>query len=423
MRTDFVRDLADCSRFRQTLMARPPRVTHGTVILLVGLLGMALLWSALTQADLVVRAPGRVRPVVTPKKVVNAARGESLSASAGGRVAAVYFREGDEVRRGALLIRLETGRLDNDIANKRQAIRGEEEELANLKHLEKLTARQFEAAVAKARAELAQAREELRRARDRRVVDIRLAELELATARDEEARLRQLAAARAAAAADLVKATSARRAAAQKLARARLPVDRGRVQVAGRALEQLQRDQAVKGKELALRRQAKRTALAASRLELANLRLERRQAEIRSPLDGIITRGDIKVGDILEAGKAVVEIAEQRGFIFEAAVPSEEIGHLRVGMAVRVKLDAYDYQRYGTVSGKVCFLSPDSGRAEGRPGAVYLVRIALDGNEVGRGEFHGRVKLGMAGQAEILTGEEPLLSLLLKRIRQTISLG
>jgi multidrug resistance efflux pump len=335
----------------------------------------------------------------------------------------VHFREGDEVRRGALLIRLETSHLDNDIAKKRQAIRAEEEELANLKHLEKLAARQFAAAVAKARAELAQAQEELKRAGSRRTVDIRLAKLELATTQDEEARLRRLVASQAAAVADLVKATAARRAAAQKLARARLPVDRARVPIARGALEQLQRDQAVKAKELALRRQAKRTALTAARLELANLRLERRHAEIRSPLDGLITRGDVKVGDILEAGKAVVEIAEQKGFVFEAAVLSEEIGHLRVGMAVRVKLDAYDYQRYGTVTGKVCFLSPDSGPAQGRPGATYTVRIALDGDQVGRGEFLGRVKLGMAGQAEIITGEESLLSLLLKRIRQTISLG
>ena len=34
-------------------------------------------------------------------------------------------------------------------------------------------------------------------------------------------------------------------------------------------------------------------------------------------------------------------------------------------MPARIKLDAYNYQQYGTVDGTVCFLSPDSGVSEG----------------------------------------------------------
>jgi multidrug efflux pump subunit AcrA (membrane-fusion protein) len=92
-------------------------------------------------------------------------------------------------------------------------------------------------------------------------------------------------------------------------------------------------------------------------------------------------------------------------------------------MPVRIKLDAYDYQRYGTVAGTVCFIAPDSTVPEGAHAAVYLVRIAVEGDRVGRGEFQGQVKLGMSGQADIVTEQESLLALLLKRIRQTISLG
>ena len=55
--------------------------------------------------------------------------------------------------------------------------------------------------------------------------------------------------------------------------------------------------------------------------------------------------------------------------------------------------------------------------------ATYLVKIELAGNELGRGELHGQVKLGMTGQADIVTGQERLLALLVKKLRQTISLG
>jgi hypothetical protein len=119
----------------------------------------------------------------------------------------------------------------------------------------------------------------------------------------------------------------------------------------------------------------------------------------------------------------VVEIAEQQGFRFEALVPSEEVGYLRVGLPARIKLDAYDYQRYGTVAGTVVFISPDSSVPAGQGTATYLVKVELAADALGRGDLRGWVKLGMAGQAEIVTGQESLFVLFVKQIRQTISLG
>src|SRR5262245_10933202 len=179
IRDDRVLDLADCTEYRQALEARPPAIVHGTAGLLSSLLGVALAWSALTRADLVVRAPGRVRPVATTVKVFPAVRGEVLSASTGGRVAAVHFREGDRVLRGAVLIRLETARLDNEIAKQRRSILAGEEELARLVHLQELATRQFEVALSKAEAELEQAGKEVRRASELRDAEIRLAEVAL----------------------------------------------------------------------------------------------------------------------------------------------------------------------------------------------------------------------------------------------------
>jgi multidrug resistance efflux pump len=423
MRKSLIHDLADCTEFRQTLLARPPRIVHGTVALLGLLLGAALLWSALTRADLVVRAAGRVRPVVTPTKVFNGGRPEALSASAGGRVVEVRFREGDTVRRGDVLLRLDAGRLDNDIARRQRTIQTGAAEIARLHRMEGLLAQQFTATRARAAAELTQAEEEVRQAGARRTADVRLAEVELAGARDEAGRLRRLGRHRAATAADVVKADTRLREAQEKLQKASLPVEVGRVAVARQALAVAEKDHAVKREELILKRETRQGEVEAARVELAGLELERQQATLRAPQDGVVTRGDIKVGDLLEPGKPVVEIAAQQGFWFEAAVSTEDAAHLRVGMPARVKLDAYDYQKYGTLSGTVCFVSADSEAPEGQRPACYIVRIALDSDRLGRGDQGGQVRLGMAGQVEILTDEESLLVLLLKRIRQTIRLG
>ena len=111
MRTDLMQDLADATEFRLTLQARPPRIVHGTLLVLATLVGTALVWLAATQADLIVRAAGRVRPVTSPMRVVNGGSGEVFSASIGGRVVAVHFREGEAVRQGDALDDLDDVRM------------------------------------------------------------------------------------------------------------------------------------------------------------------------------------------------------------------------------------------------------------------------------------------------------------------------
>jgi multidrug resistance efflux pump len=422
MRNDLILDLADCTKFRQTLLARPPRIVHGTAGLLVVLLVAALAWAAATRANLVVRSPGRIRPVSTPERVYSAAGGEVLSAGVGGQVVEVNVREGDEVRRGALLIRLRTSRLDNEIARQQRLLRVAEQELAKLDELGGLTTRQFEAARAKALAELAEAQEDVRRAKALQAVEVQLVRVELEAARDEAEQLRVLVDRRAAPRVDLIKAERKTQEAQEKMAKARLPVDEARVPVAERALVLIDQDHALKREDLELKRAGKRGEIEAAQIELANRELERELAEIRAPIDGVVIKGDVKVGDILEPGKQLLELARQQGFLFEGSVASEEVGHLKVGMGARIKLDAYDYQQYGTVPGTVHFLSPDSGTDGGERAVTYKVRIGLASDAVGRAALRGRVKLGMTGQAEILTGRESLLSLLVRRIRRTISL-
>src|SRR5262249_8492786 len=98
MHHERIQEVTDVTEFRLTIQARPPRIVHGTTMVLTALLGAALVWLAATPADLVVRATGRVRPVTSPLKVVMGGSGEGTGASSSGRVVAVHVREGETVR-------------------------------------------------------------------------------------------------------------------------------------------------------------------------------------------------------------------------------------------------------------------------------------------------------------------------------------
>jgi hemolysin D len=173
---------------------------------------------------------------------------------------------------------------------------------------------------------------------------VHLLEGELIDAENDERRTRKLYRDGAATLENLIKTVAHTREVRAKLEKARLPIDEGRVGVLRRGLELADKDYAVKLEELQTRQAVKRGEVEAARIELANLELERKQAVIRAPVSGVVTSEDIRVGAVLEPGRVVVEIAEQRGFHFEAAIPTEEAARLRLGMPARIKLDAYDYQ-------------------------------------------------------------------------------
>jgi multidrug resistance efflux pump len=422
MRTELMSDLADCTKFRQTVQARPPRIMHGTLILMSALLGTALAWVALTKANLVVVAEGRVRPRNCSEQSLTAVSGEKLCLSYGGRVIEVRVDVGEEVKRGDELLRLDTRHLDNEIKVRRDRIRTDEDHLAELDQLGRLLRTQAEVDLTTAREELATEEEAVCQAEERRAADIRLAELAATNARRELRQLESLLNTHSVAPTDVVKAKEQYREEELRLKKARASVAKRRLEWARQKPEQVKEANAAKMKEQKIRRRLKEGELQAARLSLANLEKELEQTVLKAPAGGIVTMTAVKKGDVVEAGKPVVAIAQQDGLRVDVAVPGKDVAHLRIGMPARIKLDAFDYQRYGILEGAVQFISPDSEVLEGSRETYYLVKIAVETSEVGRGEFRGRVQIGMTGRAEIVTGRESVLALLGKKIRQTVSL-
>jgi multidrug resistance efflux pump len=395
------------------------------VLLMIFLAVVAATWTAFTEADLVVRASGRVRPA-TPRGMAADDVSDQISCEVGGRVVEVCVDEGDEICKGDVLLRLDTQHVDNQIAALEQTIRAEQEEFDKLGHLEKLKARQHEASQKKLQAELAEAEEEVRLAKQCQVRDVQMAKLELSEAQDREARARKLAASGAVTEQTLLEAVTRLGRAKETLLKAEIPIEEGALETLRRSLDLSVKQWEVQRKDSEITRRLKQGVLEADLLKLANLRLQRDQAVVSALADGVVTTVDVKAGDILEPGKVGLTTARQRGLEFEVTVPNPDMADLRAGLPAKIKLDAYDYQTYGTLNGNVVFVSPDSEVVDGPGGqqsAVYTVHIDLSEETLRRGVHRGQVKLGMTGKAEIVTDRESILMLLAKKIRQSISLG
>lgn len=413
--------LNDCTAYRETVAARPPRIAHLGVLLCVATLACGLAWAALTPVDLVVRAEGVVRPVDLPTQVFSAV-GQKVE----GRVVEVHVQEGARVRQGDVLLRLDTRRLEHEITAIQAQLEGSQREHQQLNQLADLQDGQFQIARSKAAAELAHATAEIARARRTRESDVRHAEIELELAQDKYSRSQQLAVSRAVSAQEVAQAYGRVLAAEESLKAAQIPVEEGRLAVLTQAVALVERDHRLATAQLETKRLRKQREIDAMTKELAELELQATLAVLRSPIDGVVTRGQYHVGDVVAMGSPVFDIAAQQAYCFEAIVVSRDMGLVHDQMAARVKVDAYDYQLYGSMAGNVCFIAPDASRTTDESADVqnaYKVRVTLAGDRVGHGKFSGVVKLGMTGQVEIITDRRTVFTVLLRRIRSSVSLG
>ena len=96
-------------------------------------------------------------------------------------------------------------------------------------------------------------------------------------------------------------------------------------------------------------------------------------------------------------------------------VDPKDIGWLKVGNEAKVKLDAYPFQRYGTLNGKLRTISEDTfSEQQGALGgsrSFYHVQLALSGRLLPRaGEY--RLVPGMQVTAEIKVGRRRIIEYL-----------
>ena len=410
-------DLNDCSEIRQLIASRPPVLMHATFVVLAVLLLSALAWSYLTAVDLVVVASGKIRPEGEAQQVFMPPETEL-----NGRVSEVLVTQGQSVEAGQLLLRLDTSALDSKIAGAKARLSADEQALKELHNQVDVTKKKHAAARAKAELQLSSAQAELANDKAARRLKISELESELSLATTTWERLAHLVKQQIVSPQEVESAEREMQVLEANLERAKLPINSGIVDTSQAQMELVDREAERELTELNQRIAAQVGRLEQARTELAGLQQTKQLAEIRAPAAGIVLSENVKAGDVRLPGQPILELAAQQDLCFETEVPAAEIGALEIGQKVKLKFDAFDFQRYGIATGCVAFIAPDS-RIGGENEDVYRVRVQLDSNMIGRGNLKGDIKLGLTGTAEIVTRNESLLTVLATQIRHTISLN
>jgi len=100
----------------------------------------------------------------------------------------------------------------------------------------------------------------------------------------------------------------------------------------------------------------------------------------------------------------------------EVNIDSLDIGYIKRGDLVNLKLDAFPFQRHGSLSAKIRTISEDAFRREGpaKAGAdaYYVTRISLDHTNLKNMLESSRLLPGMTVSAEIVVGKRSVISYL-----------
>lgn len=168
--------------------------------------------------------------------------------------------------------------------------------------------------------------------------------------------------------------------------------------------------------QAAAQARAQNASLAASRAQVAQQVASAAGARsyvLRAPVAGQVTALTARVGQPSTPDVPLMTIVPAGSTLrAELAVPSAAIGFIEPGQPVRLAIDAFPYQRFGTVEGKVLSVASSALTRRDPNGAtspVYPVAVELDHAEV---TAFGRTEpliAGMTLTARIVTDKQTLL--------------
>jgi len=158
--------------------------------------------------------------------------------------------------------------------------------------------------------------------------------------------------------------------------------------------------------------------------EIDKLKERLSRVDIVSPVDGIIQ--DLKyrtVGGVITPGATVLNVVPSGDVIrAEVRVSTADIGHVKEGQLVRVKLNTYDFMRYGVVEGKVEVVSAYSSLDEQQQ-PYFKTYVSLSKKSLGRTDAEMPILPGMTVQGDIVTDNQSVLRYILRPIYVAFSQG
>ncbi len=160
--------------------------------------------------------------------------------------------------------------------------------------------------------------------------------------------------------------------------------------------------------------------------QLAKARRRADLVTLTAPQDAVVLEvRQTSIGSVLNPAEVfAVLVPLGEALLAEVDIDPADVGEIRIGDRVRIKLDAYPFQKFGVLEGTLQTVSGDAfvseGSALGGPRTSYRMRVTLDPKSTGRMSSAVRLLPGMTATAEVIVGQRTVLSYFLYPLMRAV---
>jgi hemolysin D len=156
--------------------------------------------------------------------------------------------------------------------------------------------------------------------------------------------------------------------------------------------------------------------------QIQSLISQLQQRAVRAPANGIVFQLPIKKAPAsVQPRQLLAQIAPQGSpLVFKAQVPSRQAIQMKVGMPFKLKFDAYPFENYGAVPGRLSWISsePRVIRQGQRQTAVSEIKVALDQAYTKNSGKPMQLALGQSATAETIVRQRRIIDFVLDPFKQ-----
>lgn len=138
-----------------------------------------------------------------------------------------------------------------------------------------------------------------------------------------------------------------------------------------------------------------------------------------APVDGTVQQLSVHtVGGVVPAAQPLMQIVPKENVVeVEAFLENKDVGFVQAGQDAEVKIDAFDYAKYGTIKAKVRHVSQDAIQDD-KKGLIYSTKVVLDKNTIFVDGKTMPLSAGMSVNVEIKTGTRRVIEYVLSPLVQ-----
>ncbi|MDH5581929.1 MAG: HlyD family type I secretion periplasmic adaptor subunit, partial [Bdellovibrionales bacterium] len=154
---------------------------------------------------------------------------------------------------------------------------------------------------------------------------------------------------------------------------------------------------------------------------IENLKKRVEKLIVKSPVNGIVKGLEYTtIGAVIPPGAKVMEIVPtDQELIAEVKIYPHDVGHVKIGDLVNIKVTSFDFSRYGTLEGVLRSVSATTFSSE-RGETYYKANISLSKNYVGNNPKKNIILPGMEILGDIVTGDKTVMQFLLKPVHTSL---